>query len=108
MPGCPGGSVDVVDHARPGHGAGLGGVGAAVLAAGMYAQGARSQHRAVRWTLGGERPTLPPGAVHRLLRNRGWLAGLALTTLATGLHVGAWSLAPLTVVQPVGARWPWS
>lgn len=77
-------------------------IGVAVLAAGLYAQGARVQHRAVRAEVGGEQPAVPRAALGRLLRDRHWLAGLALLALATGLHVGALSLAPLTVVQPVG------
>lgn len=77
-------------------------IAAAALAAGLYAQGARVQHRAVRSALGGEQPTVPPAALRRLLGNPGWLAGLVLLGVATGLHVAALAMAPLTVVQPVG------
>ncbi len=70
---------------------------AAAGAAG-YALGARAQNRAVPG--GGGR--LPVRQVLRLLGNRGWLAGLALLGAGTALHVLALSMAPLTVVQPVG------
>ncbi|MFC0439979.1 hypothetical protein [Kutzneria buriramensis] len=39
----------------------------------------------------------------RLLRAPRWLSGFGLTGLGAGLHACALGLAPLTVVQPVGA-----
>ncbi len=39
----------------------------------------------------------------RLLRARRWLSGVGFTALGAGLHACALGLAPLTVIQPVGA-----
>jgi len=39
----------------------------------------------------------------RVLRARRWLSGFGLTGVAAGLHACALGLAPLTVIQPVGA-----
>jgi len=82
----------------------------AVVGAGCYALGARWQNRAVQNTHADpSRATLEDG--HRrsgrarilpLLRDRGWLGGLGMLGAGTVLHVTALSLAPLTVVQPVG------
>ncbi|GAA4218623.1 glycosyltransferase [Actinocatenispora rupis] len=72
-------------------------IGLAVLGAVAYALAAQLQHGAVRTALDrGARP------VARLLRQRRWLAGLALIGTGAGLHAAALGLAPLTVVQPVG------
>jgi hypothetical protein len=71
-----------------------------VLAAGAYAAGAWIQHGAVQVFSAGR---FSPLSQLRLLRDPRWLLGGA--SLATGavLHVSALGLAPLSVVQPVGA-----
>jgi hypothetical protein len=83
----------------------------AVAGAGCYALGARWQNRAVQNTHadpysaihedGGPRPA-GRARILPLLRDRGWLGGLGMLGAGTVLHVTALSLAPLTVVQPVG------
>lgn len=70
----------------------------AVGGACCYAFGARHQNTAVRG-LG----DLTVRGLLRLVRDRGWLTGLLLLAAGTGLHVTAVALAPLTVVQPIGA-----
>ena len=70
----------------------------AVAGACCYAFGARHQNTAVRGNGG-----LGPRGLLRLLRDRGWLTGLLLLGAGTALHVTAVALAPLTVVQPIGA-----
>ncbi|MCW2633104.1 MAG: hypothetical protein JWR88_2066, partial [Pseudonocardia sp.] len=77
-------------------------VGLAMAAAGIYAQGARRQHRAVRAVGSGDGGTLGWPALRRLLRDRGWLRGLLLLGAGTGLQLAALCLAPLTIVHPVG------
>lgn len=82
----------------------------AVAGAGCYALGARWQNRAVQSihadpisaTLeDGHRPS-GRARILPLLRDRGWLGGLGMLGAGTVLHVTALSLAPLTVVQPIG------
>ena len=75
-------------------------VALAVAGACCYAFGARRQNTAVRRP---DRSALSLAALARLLRDRGWLAGLVLLGGGTALHVTAVTLAPLTVVQPIGA-----
>jgi len=70
----------------------------AVSGACCYAFGARHQNTAVRGTA-----DLTVRGLLRLVRDRGWLTGLLLLAAGTGLHVTAVALAPLTVVQPIGA-----
>jgi len=70
----------------------------AVAGACCYAFGARHQNTAVR---GNGAMTLR--GLTRLVRDRGWLIGLLLLAGGTALHVTAVALAPLTVVQPIGA-----
>jgi len=75
----------------------------AVVAAGFYAQGARHQHRAVRaMTSGRPGEELGWAGLRGLSRDRVWLSGLLLLGAGTGLQVVALSLAPLTVVHPIG------
>ncbi|WP_199444156.1 glycosyltransferase [Umezawaea beigongshangensis] len=69
-------------------------VALAAVGAVCFALAARMQHHAVRST-----GTPRPGV---LLRHRGWLAGVVLLVVGSGLHAVALGLAPLTVVQPVG------
>lgn len=75
-------------------------VALAVAGACCYAFGARRQNTAVRRP---GRSALSLDALAGLLRDRGWLAGLVLLGGGTMLHVTAVTLAPLTVVQPIGA-----
>lgn len=70
----------------------------AVGGACCYAFGARHQNAAVRGL-----DDLTVRGLLRLARDRGWLTGLLLLAAGTGLHVTAVALAPLTVVQPIGA-----
>lgn len=70
----------------------------AVAGACCYAFGARHQNTAVRGA-----GALSLRGLARLVRDRGWLTGLLLLGAGTGLHVTAVALAPLTVVQPIGA-----
>lgn len=83
----------------------------AVVGAGCYAVGARWQNRAVQDTHADPSSATPTDGALRpsgrarmlpLLRHRGWLGGLGMLGVGTVLHVTALSLAPLTVVQPVG------
>ncbi|WP_236792710.1 glycosyltransferase [Amycolatopsis sp. GM8] len=67
----------------------------AVVAAVLFALGARWQHGAVHAGAGALR-------VLDLPRRPRWLAGLALCAVGAGAHAVALGIAPLTVVQPVG------
>ncbi|WP_163512571.1 glycosyltransferase [Fodinicola acaciae] len=71
----------------------------ALAAAGalFLAVAARLQHQGVRAT---------GMKVPALLRNRRWLTGGAMLGTGTGLHLVALALAPLAVVQPIGAMAP--
>ena len=71
-----------------------------VLAAGGYAAGAWIQHGAVRVFAAGR---FGPLSQLRLLGDRRWLLGVGLLAVGAALHVSALGLAPLGVVQPVGA-----
>ncbi|HEY3683822.1 MAG TPA: DMT family transporter [Streptosporangiaceae bacterium] len=75
-------------------------VALAVAGACCYAVGARRQNTAVREP---GRTSLSLGALVGLVRDPGWLIGLLLLGAGTALHVTAVTLAPLTVVQPIGA-----
>lgn len=81
-------------------------IGLAVLGAIGLALGAQFQNDAV-----GEREgaaTARPGALSlkqlfKLVRHPRWISGMGLIVLALVLQLGALSLAPLIVVQPIGA-----
>lgn len=80
-------------------------VGIAVCDAACFAFGAILQHDAVRRTIStpsGQNASLGLRGMLALLRQRRWLAGLALIALGAGLHVVALVLAPVSVVQPIG------
>ncbi|SDU83279.1 hypothetical protein SAMN04488544_0659 [Microlunatus sagamiharensis] len=92
-------------------------VGLATLGAVLFGLAAVRQHGAVRSTLsaGRDRPSGPePGpagrarllagwaVVRSLLRNRAWRVGVGQAGLGGVLHVAALTLAPITLVQPVG------
>ncbi|MBN9098211.1 MAG: hypothetical protein J0I49_08895 [Pseudonocardia sp.] len=86
-------------------------IGLAMAGAGCYAVGARWQNRAVQNTHSDASSAMAKDGGLRqsgrarmlpLLRDRGWLGGLGMLGVGTVLHVTALSLAPLTVVQPVG------
>jgi len=72
------------------------------LAAVGYATGAWIQHRAVQ-TVAHEGGRFGPRRQLRLLRDRGWLLGVGALGGGAALHASALGLAPLSVVQPVGA-----
>ncbi len=78
----------------------LAGVALAAVAAVGFSWAVRLQHGAVVAVGVGGR--LSVSGVPALVRSPGWRTGAALTVLATSLHIGALSLAPLAVVQPVG------
>lgn len=78
-------------------------LGLAVVAAACFAAAATVQHDAVRSTFAGATETgISAGHLRSVVRDPGWLAGVTLGIAGVGLHVGALSLAPLSVVQPVG------
>ncbi|WP_163567827.1 hypothetical protein [Fodinicola feengrottensis] len=76
----------------------------AAVAAVFLALAARLQHRGVRASGPSERVGL--GTIAAMLRNRQWLSGSAMLGAGTGLHLVALALAPLAVVQPIGALAP--
>ncbi|KEI45500.1 membrane protein [Saccharopolyspora rectivirgula] len=76
-------------------------VALAALGALGYALGARLQHAAVQHTMDDNGLGLRNQA--QLVRNGRWLFGLIALGAGTLLHVCALGLAPLSVVQPVGA-----
>ncbi|MFD4636921.1 glycosyltransferase [Lentzea sp. NPDC058436] len=63
----------------------------AVVAACCFAAAVHLQHRTVRST-----------KASRVMFDPRWLAGGALAAMGAGLHVAALTLAPVTVVQPIG------
>lgn len=74
---------------------------AAVVAAVLFALSARLQHAAVT-----DVGTVTAGLhrwLARALRSRLWVTGAALGLLAMALHIGALALAPVPIVQPLGA-----
>lgn len=73
----------------------------AVLSAICLAYGAQRQGSAVRADTGGL--TLNSTGFLRLLRNKRWMFGLLLLGAGMALNVLALSMAPLMVVQPIGA-----
>ncbi len=84
----------------------------AVIDSACFAAAAVVQQRAVRHTVRRQVPVReePHPRDHRLslrglgslVRQRGWLAGVALMGLGMALHVLALALAPVSVVQPIG------
>ncbi|MBG6217399.1 drug/metabolite transporter (DMT)-like permease [Arthrobacter sp. CAN_A6] len=73
----------------------------ALAGAVFLAFGAQRQGSAVRAHTGGL--DLNTAGFLRLLRNPRWILGLVLLGTGTALNVVALALAPLTVVQPIGA-----
>lgn len=75
----------------------------AVLAALFLAVGAQFQNNEVGKTKTHKSQGLKLRNLKQLFRRPQWLSGLVLTILAIILQLGALSLAPLIVVQPIGA-----
>lgn len=73
----------------------------AIISAVCLAYGAQRQGSAVRSDTGGL--TLSSTGFLRLLRNKRWVFGLLLLAAGMAFNVIALSLAPLMVVQPIGA-----
>ncbi|MBM7775942.1 hypothetical protein JOD54_006146 [Actinokineospora baliensis] len=72
----------------------------AVAAACCFAAGVRAQHRAVR-------AAVPIGALGwrglgEVVRSPGWLVGVGIGVVGSGLHIVALALAPVSIVQPIG------
>ncbi|GAA3013407.1 hypothetical protein [Actinokineospora diospyrosa] len=72
----------------------------AVAAACCFAAGVLAQHRAVR-------TTVPIGALGwramaDVVRAPGWLGGVGIGVVGSGLHIVALALAPVAIVQPIG------
>ncbi|MCC3277030.1 MULTISPECIES: DMT family transporter [unclassified Arthrobacter] len=76
-------------------------VACALASAFFLAFGAQRQGSAVSADTGGL--ALNSSGFTRLLRNPRWLFGLLLLGIGMGLNVAALSMAPLTVVQPIGS-----
>lgn len=76
----------------------------AVIASGCFATGAILQHDAVGTTFDekAESRTLNFERVMKMLRNKWWLIGTLVIGLGALLHLIGVSLAPVTVIQPVG------
>lgn len=90
----------------------------AVIDSLCFATAAVIQQRAVRQTVQGQRSesvgSHGPDASHprhhrlslrsvtTLVRKPGWLAGVVLTVVGGGIHIVALSLAPVSVIQPIG------
>lgn len=83
----------------------------AVIDSVCFAAAAVYQQRAVRETLPARQRHVGPSmrgtrlgvrSIRSLFRRRGWLAGLALMILGASVHVAALTLAPVSVIQPVG------
>jgi len=75
----------------------------AVLAAIFLAIGAQFQNNEVGKTRTHKSQGLKLKNLKQLFKRPQWLSGLVLTALAIVLQLGALSLAPLIVVQPIGA-----
>ena len=76
-------------------------IACALASAVFLAFGAQRQGSAVSADTGGLE--LQSSQLLRLLRNPRWLLGLLLLGVGTALNVTALTLAPLTVVQPIGS-----
>lgn len=81
------------------------GIPIAIVGAIFLSVGTQFQHRGVGHFEGGDQrgASLGWGAIARLLRNPAWVVGTLLLGLAVVLQLGALALAPLIVVQPLGA-----
>ena len=76
-----------------------------------YALSSSFQHRAVRRQVRRNAENQPVGfrALWEAVRSKRWLAGMALLGTSAVLQVVALTMAPVTVVQPVGLlAFPWS
>ena len=77
----------------------------AVAASVLFALGTSIQHRSVGRRiaddLAGSR-AIGLGRLWALLRDRRWLGGLGFILVGAAMHITALTLAPVTVVQPVG------
>ena len=76
-------------------------IACALASAVFLAFGAQRQGSAVSADTGGL--GLNSSGILRLIRNPRWLFGLLLLGVGTALNVAALSMAPLTVVQPIGS-----
>ncbi|WP_335987698.1 glycosyltransferase [Glycomyces sp. MUSA5-2] len=72
----------------------------AAAGAACMAGAAHLQHGAVHRSAAG--PVLRLSALRTILRTPEWYAGNGLVVLGAGLHITALTLAPITVVQPIG------
>ena len=82
-----------------------------VIGSFFYAMSASFQHRAVRRQVRRNIENQPVGfrALWEAVRSKRWLAGMGLLGTSAVLQVVALTLAPVTVVQPVGLlAFPWS
>jgi glycosyltransferase involved in cell wall biosynthesis len=79
-------------------------IGFASVAAIFLALAARLQHHGVQAS--GPSEKLEMRTIAAMVRNRQWLSGSAMLGAGTGLHLVALALAPLAVVQPIGALAP--
>lgn len=84
----------------------------AVAASVLFACGTTLQHSTVGRTIAANNPesrAIGPRRLLALLRNPRWLAGLALICSGAAMHIYGLTLAPVTIVQPVGIlAVPWS
>jgi glycosyltransferase involved in cell wall biosynthesis len=79
-------------------------IGFASVAAIFLALAARLQHHGVQAS--GSSEKMGMRTIAAMVRNRQWLSGSAMLGAGTGLHLVALALAPLAVVQPIGALAP--
>ena len=79
------------------------GIVVALVAAVLLALGAQLQNRGVRGGRDGSTPRFGVRQALALVRSGSWLAGSGFLTLSVLLQLTALLLAPLPVVQPVGA-----
>jgi glycosyltransferase involved in cell wall biosynthesis len=77
------------------------GIGFAILAACCYALAAALQHGAVT-TVSDDSGRLRLAQLKALVRQPRWLLGMLSVAGGAGLHVVSLSLAPLSIVQPIG------
>ena len=77
----------------------------AVAASVLFAFGTSIQHSSVGRRITDDDPSsraIGPRRLWALLRERRWLGGLGLILIGAAMHITALTLAPVTVVQPVG------
>lgn len=81
------------------------GIPVAIVGAIFLSVGTQFQHRGVGHFEGGDQrgAQLGRSALLRLLKNPAWVVGTLLLGLAIVMQIGALALAPLIVVQPLGA-----